>query len=85
MSKIIDNQGLEGGMGYCSNASKTIGKTDFDKEGVATCSQQWNTSYIHKCNPEGRLHAEKNQQDCGAPPPPGEDWSGLNPSMLSTN
>ena len=31
------------------------------------------------------MHAEKKQQDCGVPPPPGECCSGLNPPILSTD
>ena len=62
----------------------TIGKSYFEG-GVATCAHKWKTADICKRNPEGRLYAEKNQQDCGAPPPPGECWSGLNPPILSTD
>ena len=51
--------------------------------GVATCAQKLKTADIPNRNPEGRLHAEKKQQDCGAPPPPGECWSGINTPMLS--
>ena len=31
-------------MGYRANAIKTIGKTDFKGEGVATCAQKWKKS-----------------------------------------
>ena len=84
VSQIIANQGLEGGLVYYANVPMTIGKSYFEG-GVATCAQKWKTDDICKCNPEGRLHAEKKQQDFGSPPPPGECWSGLNPPMLSTD
>ena len=31
------------------------------------------------------MHTEKKQQDYGAPPHPGEGWSGHNPLILSTD
>ena len=61
----------------------TIGKSEFEGE-VATCAQKWNTADIYKRKTSGMLHAEDNQQDCGTPPLPGECWSDLNPTMLST-
>ena len=30
------------------------------------------------------LHTENNQQDCGAPPPLGEDWSVINEKVTGT-
>ena len=57
MSKTNDNQDLEGVMGYCANALKTIGKTDFEVEGVSICAHQWNTSNARKHNTAGMLHA----------------------------
>ena len=62
----------------------TNGKSDFEG-GVATCAQKWNTYDICKRKPEGRLHTENKQQDCGAPPTPGECCSGLNQPILSTD
>ena len=50
---------------------------------MATCAQQWKTADIRKRKPAGRLHAENKQQDCGAPPPPGKCWRGLNTPILS--
>ena len=85
MSKNIEKQDLEGVMVYIANALKNIGKTDFEGEGVATCAHQWNTANICKHNTAGMLHAENNPQYCGAPPPLGAYWSGLNAPMLSTN
>ena len=58
MSKTIVKQGLEGCLVYCSNVPMTIGKTYYEKGGVATCAQQWKTADICKHNPEGRLHSE---------------------------
>ena len=52
---------------------------------MTTCAQQWETADIRKRKPAGRLNEENNQQDCGAPSPPGEDWISLNPPMLSTD
>ena len=43
------------------------------------------TAEIYKRKSAGGLHAKNNHQDCGAPPPQGECWSGLNPPILSTN
>ena len=63
----------------------TIGNTDYEEGGVATCAKQRKIADIHNRKPAGRLHAEKKLQDCGAQPPPGEFWSGLNPTMLSTD
>ena len=85
VSKTIDKQGLEGGVGYCANVLKNIGKTDFEGEGLDTCAQQWKTANIHKRKTSGMFHAENNQKGCGAPPPLGEDWIGLNPPILSKN
>ena len=48
-------------------------------------AQKWKTAEIYKLKPEGGLHAEKKHHDCGAPPPQGKCWSGLNPPILSTN
>ena len=31
------------------------------------------------------MHDEKNVQDFGYPPPPGGDWSGFNPPVLSSD
>ena len=84
MYTTIMKQGLEGCLVYHANAPITIGNKDYEEGGVATWAQKWNTANIRKRKPEGRLHAEKKQQDCGAPPPPGECWSGPNPPMLST-
>ena len=78
MSKTIVNQGIEGGLGYFSNVTMTIGKSDFEG-GVATCAQKWKTDDIRKRKPAGWLHAKKKRQDCGAPSPPVKCWSGLNP------
>ena len=77
-SKNIVKQCLEGDLGYCSNVPMTIGKSNFEV-GVATCAQKWKTADICKRKSAGRFYVEKKQQDCGALPPPGECWSGLNP------
>ena len=61
---------LKGGLGYCAKVPMTIWKSDFELW-VATYVQKWKTADICKRKPEGRLHAEKKQQYCGAPPPPG--------------
>ena len=84
VSETILKLVLGGGLGYCANVPMTIGNSDFEG-GVATCAQKWKTSDICKQNSSGRLHTEKKQQACGAPPPPGECWSGLNPPILSTD
>ena len=52
---------------------------------MAICAHQWKKDHIRNRNPAGRLHVKKNQQDCGASPPPDECWSGLNPPILSAN
>ena len=85
VSKKIIKQVLGGCLGYLANAPMTTGNTYYEEGGVATCAQQCKTANIRKRNPAGRLHAEKKQQDCGAPPPPGECWSGLDPPILSTD
>ena len=85
MSKTIVKKGLEGCLEYRANVLISIGKTDYEEGVVATYAQQWKKADICKCKPKGRLYAEKKQQDCGAPPPPRKCWSGLNPSMLSTD
>ena len=84
VSKTIVNQELEGGLGYYANVPMTIGKSYYEG-GVATCAQKWKIADICKRKSAGRLHTENNQHDCGAPPPPGECWSGLNPPILSTD
>ena len=81
MSKIIAKQRIGGSLGYCANVTMAIGKLDFEG-GMATYAQKWKISDVYKLKSAGRLHAEKKQQDCGAPPPPGECWSGLNPPIL---
>ena len=81
----IDKQGLEGGMGFRANALKIIGKTDFEGGRIATCAHKRKTPNILKCKISGMLHAENNHQDYGATPTLDEDWSGMNPPMLSTN
>ena len=48
MSKTIEKHDLEGVMVYIANALKSIGKTDFEGERVATCAHQWNTANICK-------------------------------------
>ena len=58
MSNTILKQGLEGCLGYCANAPMTIGETDYEEGGAATCAQQWKTADIYKRKPAGRLHAE---------------------------
>ena len=84
VSKIIVKQGLEGCLGYRANEPMTIGKKDYEEGGVATCEQQWKTADIHTHKKSGRLHVEKKQHDCGAPPPPGECWRIMHSPMLST-
>ena len=84
VSKTIVKQGIKGGLGYCSNGPITIGKSDFEG-GMATCAKKWKTAEICKRKSSGRLHAENKQQDCGAPPTPGECWSEINPQILSTD
>ena len=61
-----------------------IGKSDFEG-GVATCAQKWKTYDICKFKSAGMLHEENKQHYCGAPPPPGECWSVLNPPILSAD
>ena len=82
--KTIVKQGIEGSLVYCANGPITIWKLD-SEGGMATCVQKWKTYKIFKRKSAGRLHAEKKQQDCGAPSPPGECWSFLNPPILSTD
>ena len=65
VSKTIVKQGLEGCLGYHANVLMTIGKTDYEEGGVATCTKQCKTADICKRNPAGRLKAENKQQDCG--------------------
>ena len=83
VSKTILKQGTEGGLGYFANRPMTIGKSEFEG-GMATCAHKWKTAEICKRESSGRLHAENKKHYCGAPPPPGECWSGLNPPILST-
>ena len=60
-----------------------LGRNNF--RGGGTYVQEWKTSDMRKCKPAGRLHAENIRQYCGTPLLPGEDWSGMNPPLLSTN
>ena len=83
VSKTIVKQGFSGSLGYCANGPMTIGDSDF-AGGMTTYAQKWKTAGIHKRKSAGGLHAEKKHQDCGAPPPQGEYWSGLNQPILST-
>ena len=52
---------------------------------MTTYAQKWKRAEIYKRKSAGGLQAEKKKNDCGAPPPQGECWSGLNPPILSTN
>ena len=94
VSKTIEKKGLEGGIGNRTNVPKTICNPGFEERGVATCENQFKTADIGKRNPAWMMHAEKNFQDCEAPPlpcgdctpsTPGGDLSGLNPPVLSTD
>ena len=38
--KTTVKQGVEGGLVYCANVPMTIGKTDYEGGGLATCVQQ---------------------------------------------
>ena len=62
----------------------TIGKSDFEG-GMNTYAQKCKTAEICKSKSAGGFNTEKKHQDCGAPPPQSECWSGLNPLILSTN
>ena len=84
VSKTVVKQGIEVDLGYCANGPMNIGKSDL-KGGMNTYAQKLNTAEICKRRSAGVLHAEKKHQDCGAPPPQGECWSGLNPPTLSTD
>ena len=85
VSKTIVKQGLEGCLGYHANVPMTIGKTDYEEGGVATCTKKCKTADICKRKPEEILHTEKNQRDCGASPPRSDDWSGLNTTVLPSD
>ena len=45
VSKTIEKQGLELGVGYYANYSKK-GKTDVEGEGDTTCAHRWKTAYL---------------------------------------
>ena len=62
----------------------TIGKSDFEV-GMTNYAQKWKTSEIYQRKSAGGMHAEKNHQDCGTPPPRIGCWSDLYPPILSTN
>ena len=85
MSKTIVKKGIEGGIGNQANTSNTIRKTGFEDRGVAPCSQQCKTYDIGKSKIAWMMNAENDVQDCGDPPPPGGDWSDLNPPVLSSD
>ena len=84
VSKTTVKKVIEGSLGYCSNGPLTIGKSDFEG-GMTTYAQKWKTAEIYKRKSAGGLHTEDKNHYCGAPPPQGECWSGLNPPILSTN
>ena len=84
LSKTIVKQVIEGSLGYCVNSPMDIGKSDFEG-GMTTYAHKWKTAEIRKHNSAGGFHSERNNQDCGAPPPQVECWSGINPPILSTN
>ena len=77
----IVKQGIGGSLEYCANGTMTIWKTDFEV-GMTTYAQKWNTDEIYKRKSAGGFYAENKHHDCGAPPPQGKCWSGLNPSIL---
>ena len=58
VSKTIVKQGLEGCLEYCANVPMTIGKTDHEEVGVATCAQKWNTANIRKRKPSVRFNTD---------------------------
>ena len=63
--------------------STTIEKQGLER-GVTTCAQQWKKCDMIKHDPAWMINDDKNLQDCGHPPPPGGDWSGLNTPVLSS-
>ena len=84
VSKTIVKQGIEVSLGYYANGPMNIWKSYFEG-GMTTYAQKWKTAEICKRKSAGELHAEKKHQYCGAPPPQGECWSGINLPILSTN
>ena len=84
VSKTIVKQGTEESLGYCANGPMTIGKSYFER-GMTTYAPKWKTAEIYKRKSSGGMYVENKHHDCGAPPLQGECWSGLNPSILSTN
>ena len=52
---------------------------------MTTYAQKWKRAKIHKRNSAGGFQEKKKKYDCGAPPPQGKYWSGLNLPILSTN
>ena len=61
-----------------------IGKSDFERR-MTTHAQKWKSDEIYKRKYAGGLHAKNNHHNCGALPPQGEFWTGINPPILSTN
>ena len=84
MFKTIVKQDTEGSLGHCVNGPMTIGKSDFEI-GMNNYAQKWKTAETYKSKSAGGFHVEKKHHDCGAPPPQGEFWSGLNHPILSIN
>ena len=82
--KNIKKLDTERNLGHGANAQMTIGKSSFKKE-MTTYAQKRKIVEIYKRKSAGGLQAENKKHDCGAPPPQGEYWSGLNPPILSTN
>ena len=71
-------------MVHLANGPMIIGESDFER-GMTTYAKKWKTAEIYKRKSAGGLHAETKHHDCGAPPPQGKYWSGINPPILSTN
>ena len=71
--KTTEKQDTEGNLGHFANGPMTIGKSDFEI-GMNNYVQKWKTAEIYRRN-----------HDCGATPPQGECWIGINPPILSTN
>ena len=84
VSNTIVKQEIEGSLGYCANGPMTIGKSYFE-EGMTTYAQKWKRAEIYNGKSAGGLNSEEKHQDCGAPRPQNECWSGLNPPISSTN
>ena len=78
-------QGIEDNHNSGTSKSTTAARQDLaDDDRQRECAQKWKTSTIGEHTPAWKCYADKKLKQCGAPPPPGGNFSGINPPILAS-